>query len=397
MSNRRCNDWMQTYIQYSAGTEAPRILHFWCGITAMAGALRRKVWFDQIRFKWYPSFYVCLVADPGIATKSTTADMAMDLLRAIPGIKFGPDAVTWQSLVTSFASSCESFEWNGEYHPMSPITLLASEFGNLMDLNDKDMVNLFITLWDGRSRYEKETKMSGNDTIEAPWINMLACTTPSWMADNMSRYMTGGGLTSRIIYVFADRKENYAAYLDTTAPKELVQLKEALIQDLEYISMNLCGPLTLTPGAREWGVAWYENLWTKVYSKSGEDWWKGYLARKQTHLHKLAMVLSISRGDSMLIELEDLTIADTMLAEIEREHDKVFANVGKSESYIHAQKFLALVKERGSIPYAEVHKVMMSAFPDARDFDGILATITRMGAIKLDQRADGFHMVYVGA
>lgn len=393
---RRCKNWLDSYIAYTKGTESPRLMHFFAGCSAIAGALRRKVWFDQIRFKWYPSMYIVFVADPGIAAKSTTADLAMDLLREVPGIKFGPDNVTWQSLVTSFAGSCESFEWNDEWHPMSPITLLASEFGNLMDLNDKDMVNLFITLWDGRARYEKETKMSGNDTIEAPWINMLACTTPAWMADNMGRYATGGGLTSRIIYVYAEGKENFAAYLDTTAPKEIVQLREALVQDLEHISMNLCGPLTLTAQGRAWGEHWYKNLWQNIYRKEGEDWWKGYISRKQTHLHKLAIIMSVSRGDSMLIDEDDLILANAMLEQIEAEHEKIFAYVGKSESYIHAQKFIALLKQKVSIPYTEVHRVMMSAFPDARDLDGVVASITRSGLVKLDQRPDGFHMVYIG-
>mgnify|MGYP001584454575 FL=1 len=72
---RRCADWIQTYIRYTSGTESPRIMHFWSAVSAMAGALRRKVWFDQIRFKWYCSFYIVFVADPGIATKSTTADL----------------------------------------------------------------------------------------------------------------------------------------------------------------------------------------------------------------------------------------------------------------------------------------------------------------------------------
>src|SRR5437867_2527471 len=179
---RKLDNWLTQYVAYASCTEAPKITHFWAGVSAIAGALRRRAWFDQIKFRWYPGFFIIFVGPPGVITKSTTADGSMDLLREVPGIHFGPDSVTWQSLVTSFAASAESFEYEGSWYPMSAITLLASEFGNLIDFQDSAMVNLFITLWDGRNRYEKQTKVSGNDMVEAPWINLLACTTPQWIA-----------------------------------------------------------------------------------------------------------------------------------------------------------------------------------------------------------------------
>lgn len=389
---RKCKDWIDTYITYTKGTEAPRLFHFFAGVSCIAGVLRRKVWIDQVRFKWFPGMYIVLVADPGIATKSTTADLAMELLQSVPGIKFGPDNVTWQSLVTSFAGSCESFEYNGEYHPMSPLTLVASEFGSLMDLHNQEMVNLFITLWDGRKKYEKETKMSGNDVIEAPWINLLACTTPSWIATNMDQLATSGGLTSRTIYVFAEAKENYIAYLDEYAPTGLDQLKADLVHDLEHMAVNLTGPYTISSEARAWGRQWYEELWTKHYSVDSPDWAKGYIARKQTHVHKLAMILSASRSDSLVILPEDLQLADTMLLSIESDLAKVFAKVGKSPEAIAAAKILEFVQRRQVCPYGEVVKMLQQELPDFRDFEGILNGLIRSEQIKMDIRPTGAYL-----
>lgn len=393
---RKLADWLTSYLKYTEGTEAPRIMHFFAGVTTIAGALRRKVWIDQVRFKWFPSFYVVFVADPGIATKSTTADLAMDLLREVPGIKFGPDNVTWQSLVTSFAASCESFEYNGEWLPMSAITLVASEFGSLMDLRNQEMINLFITLWDGRAKYEKTTKLSGNDTIEAPWINLLACTTPSWIATNMDHLATSGGLTSRTIYVFADAKENYIAYLDEYAPKDLGTLRADLIQDLEHISMRLSGAFTITANARKWGRSWYEALWKEHYSPDAEDWLKGYIARKQTHVHKLAMILSVSRGDTMLITEDDLMLADQMLLSIEKDLEKVFSKVGKSSSAVALDKFLEYLKRRMVCPYEDAYRMIQSSFPDFREFEGILAGTLRAGLVEMKQVGAKFVLVYKG-
>ena len=65
-------DWLTAFMDYASYGEAPRHMYFWTGVSAIAGALRRKVWIDQAYFKWYPNFYIVLVAPPGIVSKSTT-------------------------------------------------------------------------------------------------------------------------------------------------------------------------------------------------------------------------------------------------------------------------------------------------------------------------------------
>ena len=45
----------------------------------------------------------------------------------------------------------------------------------------------------------------------------------------------------------------------------------------------------------------------------------GYLARKQTHIHKLAMVLAASRRDELLIDEEDLALAAKMMTDLEQD------------------------------------------------------------------------------
>lgn len=388
MTSRRLPNWLEAYVSYTAGTEAPRIMHFFAGVSAIAGALRRKVWIDNIRFKWLPGMYIVFVADPGIVSKSSTADLSMELLRAVPGIKFGPDNATWQSLVVSFSTSCEAFELNGEWHPMSALTLVASEFGSLMDLANQEMINLFIELWDGKNKYEKQTKMSGSEMIEAPWVNLLACTTPSWVATNMSQLATAGGLTSRTLYVFGEAKANLIAQPRKEAPVGYAGMREDLIHDLEHIAMNLCGPFSFTPEAEDWETEWYRKLWTEEYKPELADWHKGYLARKQTHLNKLAMILSVSRGDSLTITCDDFQLANLMLQSIETDLSKVFAKVGRSEDSLQADKLLDFVRRAGSAPYDACYRVLHNAFPDARDFEGIVSGAIKSGYIVLEVKGN---------
>jgi len=385
---RNFKDWIPAYLEYASVTEAPRRMHFWAAVGTIAGALRRRVWIDMKRFQWYPSFYIIYVGPPGIVAKSTTIDIAMDLLRQVPGIKFGPNAITWQALVSAFAAASESFEYRSEWHPMSPLTLAASELGSLLNLQDRDMVNLLIELWDGKKTYEKITKMSGNDIVEAPWINLQAGTTPHWVADNMPQAMIGGGLSSRCIFVFADAKEKYIAYVDEMVGKGDDRLRSQLIQDLEQIAM-LVGPYVIDSSARTWGRAWYERFWRDAASRMDDQMLEGYAARKQTHLHKTAMVLSASRGESLTITKEDLELANLMLEDLESDMHRVFSRIGRTEDSMQAERFIEFVRRKGSIPYADAYRMIHIYFPDFRDFEGILAGAINSGQLRVASTAAG--------
>ena len=385
---RNYPDWIPQYLQYASVTEAPKRMHFWSAVGTVAGCLRRRVWIDMKRFCWYPSFYIIFVGPPGIIAKSTTIDISTDLLRQVPGIKFGPNAITWQALVTAFAAASESFEYNAEWHPMSPLTLVASELGSLLNLQDKEMINLLIELWDGKKTYEKITKMSGNDIIEAPWINLQAGTTPHWIADNMPQAMIGGGLSSRCIFVYGDTKERYVAYVDEQVGAGDVEMRTNLIEDLERIAM-LTGPYTISTGAREWGRAWSERFWKDAASRMDDQMLEGYAARKQTHMHKVAMVLSASRSSSLILTSEDLQLANEMLEDLEQDMHRVFSRIGRTEDSMQAERFIDFVRRKGSVPYHDAYKMIHIYFPDFRDFEGILSGAINSGQLRIVSTAAG--------
>ena len=388
---RNYPDWINAYVKYASVTEAPTRNHFWSAVGAVAGCLRRRVWIDMKRFSWYPSFYIIFVGPPGVIAKSTTIDISMDLLKQVPGIKFGPNAITWQALVTAFAAASESFEYQEAWHPMSPLTLVASELGSLLNIQDKEMINLLIELWDGKKTYEKITKMSGNDIIEAPWINIMAGTTPHWIADNMPQSMIGGGLSSRCIFVYGDQKERYVAYVDEQVGIDDEATKFALIQDLESIAM-LCGSYKISPAARSWGRQWYERFWKDAASRMDDQMLEGYAARKQTHMHKVAMVLSASRGDSLVIEDYDLQLANTMLEDLEGDMNRVFSRIGRTEDSMQAERFIDYVHRKGSVSYAEAYRMIHMYFPDFRDYEGILSGAIQSGQLKMVNTAGGMFL-----
>lgn len=385
--SRACKDWLTAFCDYAGYGEAPRQMYQWVGISTLAGALRRRVWIDQFYFRWHPNFYVILVAPPGIVSKSTTAGIGMDLLRQVPGIRFGPEVVTWQALVSAFADAGEAFEYNGEWHTMSPITIESSEFGNLLNPQDKDMVDMLVNLWDGKQgNFEKRTKGSGTDIIQNPWINLIACTTPAWIAGNFPEYMIGGGFTSRCVFVYAEAKAKYVAYPYLNVPSQLGQLKDQLIHDLEHISTSLAGPFTLTPDAVAWGEKWYQEHYEKPNPALDDARFGGYRARKQTHIHKLSMILSASCRDDMTITSADLCKANEMVTELEAVMPFVFSQIGQDQSAYHIQRMVNFLKKSGGAPYTQAYRQVHSNFPNAREFEEAVQGCLRAGLITMQQK-----------
>lgn len=335
-------------------------------------------------FRWHANHYIIFVAPPGIVSKSTTVSIAMDLLRKVPSVNFGPDVVTWPALVTAFAQCHEEFQFNGAFYAQSALTLESSEFGNLVNPTDRDMIDLLVTLWDSKQgQFKKITKASGNDTVVNPWINLVACTTPAWIAGYFPEHVIGGGFTSRCIFVYTDKKEKYVPYPSLSVPVDLYEKRAALVQDLEHIAVNLVGPYVLSADAITWGTAWYERHNKNPPAHLAEDRFGGYLARKQTHIHKLAMVMAAGQRDEMVITAEDLAVANSMVTDLEVDMTKVFEKIGRTEESIQADRFIKHVVENGPIHYAEAYKFIHAHFPAVKDFEGVLHGAIRARLIEM--------------
>lgn len=374
---RRLKNWIESYVVYTSYQEAPEHFHFWTAVGTIAGALRRKVFIDQVYFQWVPNFYIIFVALPGLVNKSTTTGIGENLLRDLNTIQFGPNSCTWQALTEALANVAEAVPIEHGNDPlttkhmsMSCLTFFASELGSLLDTKDSKMLDVLTDLWDGKlTEWKKNTKTSGNDTIPNPWINILACTTPKWMSENMNSRVMGGGFASRCIFVHGDKKRHLIAYPKLVIPPDYGKLREDLIHDLGEIA-NMRGEMLLTPEAVEWGMKWYNDHYTFYKDHLADTDQVGYIARKQSHLHKLAMVLSAARGDSMMIERRDLEHALSLMTEIEQGFGHVLSDVHARPEQEQMRRILAIVGIKKSIPrqilYRMVHKEMSDkTFTDA--------------------------------
>lgn len=346
--SRHHTDWIKAYLRFTSHLEAPPAFHLWTAVSTIAGALRGKCWIDMGYFRWKPNFFVVFVAPPGIANKSSTSGVGMDLLRRVDGINFGPDAATWQALTQSLAMNVDTVPFpDGTHLPMSCMTIAASELGTFLDVQNREMIDVLVDLWDGRNvTWKKITKTSGEDAIPNPWINLIAGTTPAWIGSNMPEYAIGGGFTSRCVFVHAESKHKLVAYPHLHIPPDHEAIKQRLVEDLVAIS-QLVGPFRLSDEAIEIGTKWYNDHWERTPEHLRDDRIAGYVSRKQTHLHKIAMVLSAARRDDMLITADELNAGLVLLGSIELSMNKVFNAITDDVDVKAIATFIGMLKQCG--------------------------------------------------
>lgn len=361
---RHHKNWIEAYMKYTEHTESPRQFHLWTAISTIAGALRRRVWLDMGHFQWTPNLYIIFIAPPGVAAKSTTASIGSRLLRQIPDIHFGPESVTWQRLIQALSQAAIPVYPPGqEIDPMqtpatymSAVTIVASELGTFMDPRDRQMMDILVDLWDSKEGvWTRSTKTQSEDVIENPWLNLIACTTPAWLKDNVPDYLIYGGFASRCVMVYADKKEKLIAYPDEHQPADFEEQGARLVHDLEIIS-RLYGQFTLAPEAREWGRKWYGEHWN---TEESDDRVGGYRSRKQTLIHKLAMILSAAHSDSLVITPRDLQQAHTIVTALEAEMKKVLDLIGMSQETKQANQILEVIKASKKVSKQQLMQAML--------------------------------------
>lgn len=374
---RKFSHWLKAYEEYTSISEAPSDLHFWVGVATIAGALRRQVWIEHYSFQWTPNFYIVLVGPAGVVTKSTSIRIGMNLLRKVPGVHFGPNSLTWQALTKALSEAQTLVPFGPKeeekYLSMACITCAVNELGTFLQPTDAKFMDVFTDLWDGQAEiWEHSTATTGSTQIENPWINLISATTPAWLRANFPEQLIGGGLTSRIIFVYADKKRMRIAYPGLMRPDEKQkQLEEDLVHDLIEIS-KIQGEYVLTEEAIKWGIEWYEKLDTERPLHLSSERFDGYIARKQGHLHKLAMVFAAAQRDKRIITAHDLQAADLVLKRVELSMVKVFESIGVSEISKQMQEILSILRVHKEMSQQELWRqccrtMAPSAFKEAID------------------------------
>lgn len=374
-------DWLTAYLGYTEDTEAPVNFHMWTGLVTLAASVQRKIWIDLAHFQWVANLYVLLIGEPGVVTKSTSIRIGRNLLRAVKGFHAGPDSVTWQALLDSFTEASHSFKADGGEMVQSPLSLYIAEVGNFLDPTNREAMDLLTDMWDGQATtFTRRTRLDGKSEIINPWLNFIGCTTPTWIQNNFSSDLVGGGFASRLIMVYGDKKRKLIAYPGISAGGLKTEMEESLTNDLKHIA-RLQGPMKLTKEALDWGEEWYASVQAGLGREAISRRASGYYARKQTHLHKIAMLLSVSARDDLLITIDDLQSAQHILTYVEKDIMRVLSNItNRQVAAKNAMEIVQLLRSSQNFSEKDLYEHLWT-FMSKKDFETALGDLQSGGMI----------------
>ena len=365
---RQADNWLKTYGEYTKESESPDIYHLWTGLSVLASAVRRNLYLDQGIYQVIPNLYVILIGPRGKVKKSTTIRMGRKILLAADDILFGPDSLTRAELIAELARA-------GEGRTQSALTIHSSEFSSLVDPSGIPMIQFLTDIFDGDFSWRYATKGSGKYEINKPSLNILAGTTPTWLAEDFPAQVIGHGFISRVVFVYAGQ-ERFANPRPARPDPEIVRV---LQEDLRHIAS--------LEGEFKWGersTELYDKLYHNIKNNPPKDAKvEGFHYRKDLMLLKVSMLLSVAESDSLVIEPKHISTAWKLLNGVEKEMPKAFQAVGRYEKSAELSRILEHIQTTGKVSIAEIYRTHMTS-ASGREIVEMLEMLIQSGEIVKD-------------
>ena len=384
MPSRNLPDWLSGFMQLTENSEPPTLFRKWAGISTIAAALQRKVRFELgLSLTFYPNFYIILVG-PSATGKGTAMKFAFDIIEQVPAIRLSAQATSLQALIRRMKETnlTDIDLVTGEQQNHSSLTIFSNEFTVFLGYHNRELIAALCDWYDCLGRWAYETIARKKEEVIGVWVNMLAGTTPDSLQSSLPIETIGQGLTSRIIFVYEEKRGKLV--VEPTKTEHEIVLQQMLINDLETISM-ISGRMQYTEGFMEEYSKWCYNADQNppFYDRKFD----GYCGRRRNHLLSLSMVCSASRTDDMIMTTDDLSRAAALLAEVEVKMGMTFKGMGRSDisSLINDAIVFITNSHIPDIPLWQFAKHFEGDM-DKWIMDRVLTTLETMGSVKLIRR-----------
>jgi len=357
-TTRQSTCWIESFLDLTKDLPSPAIFRKWAAISAVAGALERKVWVRSSGKILYPNLYVLLVGPPAVG-KTVSLTEVEALWRSITELHVAPSSLTKAGMVDALVEAERSIvrmDKDPPYYKFHSLLVVSREFGVLVPQYEQDFMNHLNDLYDCPPMFEERRRsIKDNAKIANPQVHLLGGTTPSFLQGFLPEGAWDQGFMSRMILVYSG--EVMVTDLGLLSDEEETKLDTAKLEsDLRQIA-SLFGKVTWTPEAAELVNRWREGGYAPVPEHRKLLHYNG---RRILHLLKLCMVSSAARNNSLLIEKEDFQRALNWLVEVEGFMPDIFkdmANGGDSQAIDDCWYYIYQLYAKEKKPIAE-HRIV---------------------------------------
>lgn len=348
---------------------------FWSAATAVSTVLKRNVYVGRGTYRLHPNLYTILVGRPGIG-KGTAIKPAVKLMAEAKVSNTLSGRITIEYVLERL-----SVGWP---HPMlggpmkvgneSACMIYSTELSVFLSASPNTLP-ILCDIWDfDEGDFEYGTRHKGEFRIKNPCVSLLGGSTQEWLISSIPSSAVGGGFTRRVNFVVANDREKLL-------PWPVVQnhsaVRDNLVLDLQAIA-RLRGEFQFAGDVRP--------LFESCYSidsnptEYDDEATTSYKTSLWAQVVKLAMCMSASRSDDLIITKEDFRKSYDAIMTVAQNVPKVFRGVGESEYAVVTDKLLRFLEAKG---YANKMEMTKAMWRDAtsEELDKIIATLEQGGII----------------
>ena len=374
---RRLPDWISAYMEYTEETEPPMLYHKWTGVVCISACLQRKCLVDYGDIPVYPNMYVVLVG-PSATGKGIAMTFGQRLLQAL-ALPIPGESITKEKLIQFMSKHCQCNDIDDQNfrHTHHSMTIFSKELAVFLGWENKDLMTWLTDWYDCDDNWSYQIKTGESNTVQGTFVNLFGATTPALVRTALPPDAIGGGFTSRIIFVYEDRKRKLVPFPIRT--ESMIKLREDLFHDLARIKM-LAGRFKATDEFLVKFRIWYPEQHNDPPIKSQD--FDGYNGRRHIHAIKLSMIVNASRCERMELEVEDLDRAVSIIKATEKNMLKVFQAAGESVLASPMSKLKIELIRKKEINLQDAY-VLLHKDVDSRQIESILTSMQKAGLITI--------------
>lgn len=388
-SKRKLPDWLSAYLTFTENSEPPLSFHTWTALSCISGALQRKVYMKWGHSTIYPNQYIILVGPSGQSRKGEAINIGKSLLTDV-GVPTTAERVTREALIRFMKTKVTNYTDPPTRRIVfqSAVTCISEELSVFLGQREIGMLSDLTNWYDSRDEWTYETKNSGTDRVMGMCFNLLGGTAPDWLPSMLPQEAIGGGFTSRCLFVVEEHKRKVVA--DPNLSAEDHRLRAQLSMDLESINL-LAGEMRFSPAAKQRYEEWYiseEGKYKAGKAAIIDPRFAGYSARRATHIKKIAMALSASRGDDLVISENDFARAVGLMNAVEKKMPRVFIGLGKARFAEATETVLIYIQAQGEVNRNEVLRRFYRDV-DAYTLEQVEKVLVQMGMVQVMRNGTG--------
>lgn len=336
---RRLPNWLEAFSEYAQIYNTPDRYRTWAGVFCLAAATKRSIAMRARGNILYPNLFVLLLGGPATG-KSQAVNAIKSVLTPASKFSYIPPSVTRAGLEDFMRGNINTRVGPDGRQMMSNECIgLSEEMQGILPDQDLGHLTLYNILYDLPAMHKAVTRSNGEVRLESPYCTIFTGAQPAFLATTLPEQAWGMGFMSRSIMVWGTPPPRRSAFSEAETN---TKLQEDLIHDLRAI-FALHGYMQWSPAAQKlYDIWWVEHGGLPIPKHKRLA--MGYNGRRELHMLKLAMVMSLAQSNALIVEERHVAAAIELLLEAEQQMQHIFNEMSSTGSMVALEDVLDVVR-----------------------------------------------------